>query len=262
MALTDVIGCIPYRLALAGGWIDQPFVSRLLPSPPGSMVVVNVMPDCRFMERSGMATGTRRAALKLWQGRMPEGDPADLVRALYDFENKDQADPSGSQDMIGLLYPGIHRLDYDAAFHGGVFPRHIESCNDPEIAGWLQRVIHLLPVEPRPVDYSPLGEKHLDPEYIAMLGKSGRDCYSAIIHRDINALGASMNLTMTCWERLLPCTLRHPALRVDLMALYSHYRDRYPGAVFSGCGGGYLYVASETPVPGSLQIQIRTDKSR
>ena len=35
-----VIGAIPYRMALAGGWIDQPFVSRHNPAPPGSMVVV------------------------------------------------------------------------------------------------------------------------------------------------------------------------------------------------------------------------------
>lgn len=29
LSITDVIGEMPYRIALAGGWIDQPFVSRL-----------------------------------------------------------------------------------------------------------------------------------------------------------------------------------------------------------------------------------------
>ena len=29
--ITDIIGKIPYRMAFAGGWIDQPFVSRLNP---------------------------------------------------------------------------------------------------------------------------------------------------------------------------------------------------------------------------------------
>ncbi len=82
-ALTDIIGAIPYRMALAGGWIDQPFVSRLNPSPPGSMVVVGLEPTCRFMERAGMATGTRRVALELWGGRLPDRDPAELVRELY-----------------------------------------------------------------------------------------------------------------------------------------------------------------------------------
>ena len=32
-AITSVIGKYPYRMAFAGGWIDQPFVSRLNPDP-------------------------------------------------------------------------------------------------------------------------------------------------------------------------------------------------------------------------------------
>jgi hypothetical protein len=256
--LTDVIGNIPYRLALAGGWIDQPFISQLNPSPTGSMVVVGVEPTCRFMERAGMATGTRRAALKLWKHGLPAGEPRQLIKDLYAFENQHQADPSGSQDMIGLFYPGISRLDYDPKFEGGVFPRHIESCNDPAIAAWLEKVIHLLPVEPRPTDYSPLGTKNLDPVWVGKLGQSGRDCYNAIIAKDTAALGASMNLCMAAWEALLPCTVRHSTLKVDLCALLKHYQSIYPGAMYSGCGGGYLYVVSDEPVPGSFHVQVRT----
>jgi hypothetical protein len=40
----SVFGHIPHRLALAGGWIDQPFVSRLNPEPPGSMAVISLDP--------------------------------------------------------------------------------------------------------------------------------------------------------------------------------------------------------------------------
>ena len=36
------LGSISNRLQLAGGWIDQPFVSRHNPKPPGSMVVVQI----------------------------------------------------------------------------------------------------------------------------------------------------------------------------------------------------------------------------
>ena len=85
---TDVIGAIPYRMAFAGGWIDQPFVSRLNPTPPGSMVVVGLEPTFRFMDRAGMATGTRNVALRLWNGRLPDRDPAELVRELYAAENR------------------------------------------------------------------------------------------------------------------------------------------------------------------------------
>lgn len=257
MTITDVIGDIPYRLALAGGWIDQPFISQLLTDPPGSMVVVNIQPTCRFMERSGLATGTRNAAMTLWKNGLPPGDPDQLHKALYEFENQNRAEPSGSQDMIGLLYPGISRLDYDPAFTGGVFPRHIETFQSPDISSWLEDVLHLLPVEPRPMDYSPLGVKNLDPVWASKLGQSGKDCYAAILSRDLDRLGAAMNLTMACWEALLPGTVRHPALKVDLPALLSYYQQRYPGAMYSGCGGGYLLVVSDAPVPGALKIQVR-----
>ena len=50
--------------------------------------------------------------------------------------------------MVGLLYPGVCRLDYDASVEGGVFPSAIESCSAPEVARWLERVIKVLPVAP------------------------------------------------------------------------------------------------------------------
>jgi hypothetical protein len=255
--LTDLIGAIPYRMAFAGGWIDQPFVSRCNPSPPGSMVVVALEPTFRFMDRSGMATGTRHVALRLWQGKLPERDPAELVRELYAEENRGKPEPSGSQDMIGLIYPGICRLDFDSSHEGGVFPAHIESNNDPAIAAWLERVIHMVPVAPRPEGYNPLGLKNLDRYWICRLGQSGKDCYDAILRRDAQALGASMNECMKCWEAIVPQTVRHPTLTVDLAALLGYYQSRYPGAMYSGCGGGYLYVVSEEEVPGSLRIKVR-----
>ncbi|MEM1011624.1 MAG: hypothetical protein AAGI46_05315 [Planctomycetota bacterium] len=251
------VGHIPYRLALAGGWIDQPFVSRLNPKPPGSMVTVGVEPTVRFMSRAGIASGTRRVARELWGDRLPDRDPADLVRELYAAENEGQSEPSGSQDMIGLIYPGVCRLDFDASVEGGVFPSHIESCTDPEVLDWLERVIHVLVVEPRPPGYNPLGEQHLDPETIAALGQSGKDCFDAIVDRDIDKLGRSFNDCVECWGSLLPHVLRHPTLNVDLPAVLQAYQDAYAGAMFSGCGGGYLYVLSEEPVEGAFQVRLR-----
>jgi hypothetical protein len=81
--LTDIIGDFPCRMAFAGGWIDQPFVSKLDPRPPGSMVVAGLEPTVRFMDRYGMATGTRKVALRMRGGDIPDRDPAQLVRELY-----------------------------------------------------------------------------------------------------------------------------------------------------------------------------------
>ena len=257
--ITDIVGAVPYRIALAGGWIDQPFVSRHDPSPPGSMVVISVEPQFRWMNRSGICGSTREIALELWNGKLPDRNREELVQELYAAENEGKAEPSGSQDMIGLVYPGVSRLDYDFTYQGGIFPRHIESNNDPAVARWLSEILHVVPVEPRPEGYNPLETKNLDPEWIRRLGQSGSDCFNAIVNRNINALAESMNECMRCWEAILPGTVRHPTLKIDLPALLKHYQDRYVGAMYSGCGGGYLYVISQEPVPGAFKVKFHVE---
>jgi hypothetical protein len=255
--IVEVLGRLPYRLALAGGWIDQPFVSRHNPAPPGSMVVVGVEPQFWFMERAGICIGTRNIALELWGGVLPEHEPGQLVQELYEAENRGKAEPSGSQDMIGLVYPGISRVDYDFTHRGGIFPRHIESNRDPQVAGWLENVIHILPINQRPEGYNPLETRNLDPDWIARLGTSGKTCYDAIAARDLVALGESLNECMRCWEAILPGTVRHRTIQIDLPGLLRYYQGRYPGAMYSGCGGGYLYVVSREPVPGAFHVKVR-----
>lgn len=258
--IADVIGHIPYRLALAGGWIDQPFVSRENPEPPGSMVVVGLEPNMRFMDRCGLGTSTRRVAQRLWGKTLPASDPFQLVRDLYYEENKEKSEPSGSQDMVGLIYPGISRLDYDYDFERGYFPAHVESCNDHETARWLEQVIYMVPVNQRPDGYNPLEVKNLDREWIRRLGQSGKNCYDAILQHDLSGLGNSMNECMRCWEAILPGTVRHPTIHIDLPGILGHYQQLYAGAMYSGCGGGYLLVVSDEPVPGGFQVRVRYKK--
>ena len=100
-------------------------------------------------------------------------------------------------------------------------------------------------------------EQNLDPEWIRRLGQSGKDCFDGIVTQDIKMLGAAMNECMACWETILPNTVRHPTITIDLVALLKHYQTRYPGAMYSGSGGGYIYVVSEEPVPGGFQVKVR-----
>jgi len=251
---------MPYRMAFAGGWIDQPFISKHNPQPPGSMVVVSLNPTVQFLDRCGMGTSTRKVAIQLWGSAIPDGDPASLMRKLYATENDGKAAPSGSQDMAGIIYPGINRLDYDFNFEGGYFPIHIESNNDPGVARWLERVIYMVPVSQRPAGYNPLEEQNIDPGWIQRLSQTGKDCFNAIVSKDAQALGASMNECMICWQNVLPNTVRHPTITIDLMAILAHYQERYIGAMYSGCGGGYLYVVSDEPVPDGFKVDIRVAK--
>ena len=47
---------IPYRLDLAGGWLDQPYVSKFW---PGAVLTISIEPDLEFNDRSGMSSSTR-----------------------------------------------------------------------------------------------------------------------------------------------------------------------------------------------------------
>ncbi len=184
------------------------------------MVVVSLQPVVRYMDRCGMATGTRIAAQALWGDAFPaDRTPASLVRELYAVENADLTEPSGSQDMCGLIYPGISRLDYDASVDGGWFPSHVESTSDPEVVAWLERVIHLVPVMQRPPGYGPLGIKRLDPAWIARLGASGRACYDAIVAMDLAG-------PRRVAQRVLARVGRDPA--PGLRAPHDHDRPAWP----------------------------------
>jgi hypothetical protein len=179
------------------------------------------------------------------------------MRDLYRAENVDRSDPSGSQDMAGIVFPGVNRLDYDFNFEGGYFPVHVESNNDLDVARWLEKVIHCLPVNQRPAGYDPLGEKNLDPDWIKRLGDSGKACFTAIVKKDADVLGKSMNETMRCWGAILPHTVHHPLIKVDLVKMLAFYQSRYYGAMYSGCGGGYFYIVSDEPVPGTFKVRVR-----
>jgi hypothetical protein len=252
-----LLEAIPYRMAFAGGWIDQPFLSKHNPQPPGSMVVVSIEPTMNFLDRCGMGTSTRKIAAQLWGDQLPERDPVALMHELYHIENEGKTDPSGSQDMAGIIYPGISRLDYDYSFEGGIFPVHIETNTDPEVAQWLEEIIYIVPVNQRPIDYDPLIKKNLHPEWIQRLGQTGKDCFEAIVKKDPVALGASMNDCMVYWQNILPNTVQHPLIDIDLLDILASYQKNNFGAMYSGCGGGYLYIVTDHPISNGFKIKIR-----
>lgn len=234
-----------YRIALAGGWIDQPWVSEVC---AGAMVVASIFPTVDFHDRSGMATSSRKVAIELWGDRLPEGNPERMAHLLFGAENPPGVSyVSGSQDHIGLLVPGISKLFYD----GKYWPDKIESTRDKEICKWLGDVLHLVSLEPRPMRYDPLEMKNLEYKWIKQLGESGELCYSSILDRDIKGLGESLVLSLDAWRKILPRTV----LDSTLEAL-SHYTS-HPGATFSGSGGGYIIIASDKKIEGAIKIKVR-----
>jgi hypothetical protein len=214
------------------------------------VVVAQIWPTMEFNDRSGLATSSRNVAISIWGDRYPEGDHELNARLLFGAENPPgKKYISGSQDHIGLLYPGINRLYY----RGGYWPEKIESTTDKEICEWLADVIHLVPLEPRPQGYDPLKIMNLEKALIKELGEAGDSCWEAILKKDVNGLGKSMTDTLLAWRKILPFTVPDQVLK----ELETKYFPNYPGAITSGSGGGYVMVVSEMPVPGAVRIKVR-----
>lgn len=76
--------------------------------------------------------------MEIWKGTLPDENPQILMRDLYHAKNIIRIEPSGSQDMTGVVFPGVNRLDYAASFKDGFFPVHIESNINPDVARWLR----------------------------------------------------------------------------------------------------------------------------
>ncbi|MBN2698524.1 MAG: adenylyltransferase/cytidyltransferase family protein [Bacteroidales bacterium] len=236
----------PYRICIAGGWMDQPWVSEIY---PGSVVVFQIWPTIEFNGRAGMATSSRKIALELWTGKIPEGDPIRNAKLLFGAENPPGSNYiSGSQDQIGLLVPGISRLYYE----GEYWPSDIKTCTDPSVCEWLSRVLYLIPLDPRPSGYDPIALKHLDREYVKELGDSGNECWESIIKKDIYGLGKAMTRSFLAWRKMLPNTVPD-----HIMNEMTQYISNYPGAITSGSGGGYAVVASEKNIKGAIRIKVK-----
>jgi len=237
----------PYRLCLAGGWIDQPWVSEI---HPGSVVVAQIWPTLEFNDRSGLATSSRKIAIQIWGDRYPDGDHEQNAKLLFGAENPPgKKYISGSQDHIGLLYPGVNRLFYN----GGYWPHKIESDTSKDICDWLSDVLHLVPLEPRPDGYDPLKEIHLEKKFIRELGEAGDNCWEAILNRNIFELGKALTNTLLSWKKILPLTVPDWVMK----EMETKYFPNYPGGITSGSGGGYVIVVSETEVEGAIKIRVR-----
>lgn len=237
----------PYRICIAGGWMDQPWVSEIY---PGSVVVAQLWPTIEFNDRSGMATSSRKVAIEMWGNRYPNGNPIKNAKLLFGAENPPGTKQvSGSQDHLGLLCPGINRLFYQ----GSYWPQKIDSTTDPIICEWLSSVLHLIPFEPRPLGYDPLLQKNLTLDLVKQLGESGDQCWQSILKKDIDDLGNSMTKSFLIWRKMLPNTV--PERIMKEMEL--KYITKYPGAITSGSGGGYIIVASEKEIAGAIKIKIR-----
>lgn len=238
---------IPYRIDLAGGWLDQPYVSKHY---PGAVLTVSIEPDYDFNDRSGMATSSRKKAIELWQTDIPEGDKVKLARTLFCFENPPGTEyVSGSQDSLGIVLPGLNRLHYN----GGYWPESIESEFDPSVLKWMEERLWLLPLFPRYAAFNVLDEMRIDLSAVKALSKAADDCWDAIRSKDIKKWGKASVESFENQVKMFPLMISP-----EIKNILSTYESLVDGWKVTGAGGGgYLVFISEQPIENAVQIRIR-----
>ncbi len=238
---------IPYRVELCGGWMDQPFINSIL---PGSVLTISIYPDYEFNERSGMATSSRKKAVELWQTDIPAGNPEQLAKTLFAVENPPGTEHiSGSQDQLGILMPGLNKLNYD----NGYWPVSIDSEHDDDIMRFVEDKLWLLQLPQRQAGYNVFADKNINAASIRKLAESSEEAWRAILKKDVKKWGES---TSRCFEAQLEM-FPHTAT-TEVLEMIDTYRGQAYGWKLTGAGGGgYLVLISDTEIKNAIKVKIR-----
>jgi cytidyltransferase-like protein len=238
---------IPYRLDLAGGWLDQPYVSKF---GAGSVLTISLEPLMEFNERSGMASSSRRRAIELWQTDLPEGDREKLARMLFAFENPPGTKIfSGSQDSIGIVFPGLNRLDY----RGQYWPEKITSVADEKTLTWIERHLCLIPLGQRAPDFDVLAGTRITPPRVRSLAAAADGCWHAIQELNLPEFGRQVRASFEAQVSLFP-RMSNPVVK-EMIGQYG--KDSLGWKLSGAGGGGYLVLVSLKPIPGAITMKIR-----
>ena len=235
---------IPYRVELCGGWLDQPAVNALV---KGSVIVMSIEPDIEFNDKSGMATSSRKKAVEMWQTRIPAGDRVELARQLFGVENPPGTrHVSGSQDQLGILLPGLNKLDYD----NGYWPVAIESRTDDDTLDFVRRNLWLIALPPRKRDYDVFRDTRINAASAKKLADAAERCWQAILSRDIEAWGRAATDCLSAQVEMFPAMLTE-----EMESAIREYRDRTYGWKITGAGGGgYLLLISDREIPRAIKV--------
>jgi len=238
---------IPYRLDIAGGWLDQPFVSR---HAAGAVLTISIEPTIEFTNRSGLASSTRRRAIDLWETDVPADDPLKLAKILFSYDNPPGTDEcSGSQDAIGIVFPGANRLDYA----GGYWPRKIDSLTDETTLSWIEKYLYLIPLGPRPEGFDVLRNAKISGNRVKALSEASNRCWNAILQRDPAAFGSMVRASFEEQVKMFPDMVNSAILNV-----IDRYANRCSGWKISGAGGGgYLVFVTKHDLPEAVKIKIK-----
>jgi len=243
---------LPYRIDLAGTWIDQPYVSKF---NPGWAITLSLEPIFEYNERCGMSTSTRNAAKKIWPYYLPIEKPEKLAEILFKFENTPGSKIiSGAQDAIGICMPGLVRHYYDNAY----WPKKFESIHSEDTLSWLESHISMVMLWPREKGLDLLNETYINKENVKELSKASEEVWEAIKNKDLESFSKgflkSFNAQTTMFPKMVNERIEQEIIK---------YSDKALAWKLAGAGGaGYLILVTDKPIEGTMKIRIRRKETQ
>lgn len=243
-----ILSKLPYRIDIAGTWIDQPYVSE---HGSGWAITASIEPTYEFMERGGMSTSTRNAAKKIWPIELPAYNEEMLARLLFCFENdpENEGHVSGAQDAIGICISGLSRHYYD----GHYWPERIETVHDEEILSWLENHVCVVPMFPRRPGCSVVEGKDITPLKVKVLTEAASRCWDAILAKDLPAFAAAFRDSFEAQVAMFPAMMQ-PGVQEWIDRIKPH---ALAWKMLGAGGGGHLLLAVETIPDFAIPIRIR-----
>lgn len=242
---------LPYRIDIAGTWIDQPYVSEF---GAGWAITASIEPTVEFMERGGMSTSTRNAAKKIWPYELPSYNEEMLARLLFCFENdpENKGHISGAQDAIGICMSGLTRHYYD----GRYWPSKIESCHDEEVLSWLEEHLAIIPMFPRRPGCSVVEGKDINQVKVKALTDAATACWNSILGMDLDGFAKSFRASFDAQVDLFPAMMQ-PGVQEYIDSL----KDKVLSWKMLGAGGGghlLVVISDNSELPkDAIPVKIR-----
>jgi len=228
---------IPDGIKLAGGQLDQPSASQIVPGP---VLSISIHPTLEW------TTPTRAAAVELWGARLPADRPEKLAKILFGYSNlPGTREICGAQAALGITFSGLTRADYA----GEYWPEHITNIRDERVLKFIEDTLYLLPLPPAGPPQPENSQIYADS--LGLLATASEACWQALLNTNLNAFGQGLRQSFEAQLAISPRLLTRERLRI-----VEAFREQALGWQVSG---GHLLLVSAQPVKNALRLSIRRE---
>ena len=169
---------------------------------------------------------------------------------LFSYENPPGTSIiAGSQDSIGIVFPGLNKIDYT----GNFWPAKILTVHDEDILSWIEEHLYLIMLGPRENNYHVLVNTFINKGNVEALRDAAEKTWDALLAKDLDTFGEFFRKSFEAQIKMFPNMMED-----NIYHVIERYKNSACGWKLSGAGGGgYLIFVSQTPIKGAMQIKIR-----